>query len=156
MTSKQCRKAAATRFVTSIDMWDLGKFPFEMLLLSMKSFIAECPAGHLAKITSWRMPHTGSYSRSLDFTEPILGSLTSLHAADSENDDHLQLSFLLERCTALKQLYYRSNRLGALESYLSSQPTLQALAVDLQELSGDCLDTTAKLGHPADRSSAQT
>jgi hypothetical protein len=37
-----------------------------------------------------RMPHTGSYSRSLDFTEPILGSLTSLHAADSENDDHLR------------------------------------------------------------------
>jgi hypothetical protein len=133
MTSKQSRKVAATRFVTSIDMWDLHKFPVETLLRSFESFIAECPANDLTKITSWRMPsHCDEYSTSLEFTEPILGNLTSLHALEVSEELESQkapLCFVLDRCTSLKQLYYQGTYSYALKTYLCNQPKLQALAV---------------------------
>jgi hypothetical protein len=136
LTSKLSRKVAATRFVTSIDMWDLGKFPFETLLKSFKSFIAECPASDLSKITSWRMPtKVEHYSTSVyAVAEPILGNLTSLHAIEPSDQAHIkgsELDLVLDKCTSLKQLYYRANSIDALDSFLGNQPKLQGLAVDV-------------------------
>jgi hypothetical protein len=136
MTSKQSRKVAATRFVTSIDMWNLHKFPVDTLLIGLKSFIADCPASDLTKITSWRMPQEGNPSTSLEFSEPILCNLTSLHALEPSPPSEpqrimkkSQIGFVLEKCTSLKQLYYRAYSTKVLEKYLAGQPKLQALAV---------------------------
>jgi hypothetical protein len=126
-----------TRFVTSIDMWNLQEllFPFDSMLLSFKWLIGECPASDLTKITSWRMPaQSAVFSAPLGFVEPILSNLTSLHAcepAKTADIDHSQIGLVLDKCTALKQLYYRAYDLSRLEKYLVKQPKLQALAIEI-------------------------
>jgi hypothetical protein len=140
MTSKQSRKAAVTRFVASIDMWNIGRFPVHTLLLGFQSLIVDYSASDLRRITSWRMPtYRGEVLQcsSLSFAEPILGNLTSLHALELNPgpvDANLPVGFVLDKCTALKRLYFRvgsATALSLLEKYVSMQPKLQAFAVQI-------------------------
>jgi hypothetical protein len=119
-------------------MWDLRNFSADTLLLSLKSFILDCPASDLTKITSWRMRNQPVFSTPVDFAEPILVNLTSLHALEPLNSiEETKIGIVLEKCTALKQLYYCASDLNHLEIYLFTQPKLQALAVQIESSNSD-------------------
>jgi hypothetical protein len=118
----------------------------ELMMKSVGYMIEGIPSEALRFITAIGMPlddydmfpadsPTCSLS-SWSYAEPLLRHLTSVHLLGLAGGNS-DLSPVLLKCTALKQLHYYGSSMRHLEPYLSTQPRLDAFGVSFHDYSED-------------------